>query len=218
MDSLLSFDRWLFHWLNTKLYSPALDPFMILATRISDKGIFWFLVAFVLLLQHKRLGLRPGVTLLVGIGIGGVLENIFKPLISRPRPPLVEDTVRQLVELPVSHSFPSGHAVSSFVSMYVLYRLFPRTIWWALPCALVMSYSRIYVGVHYPLDVLAGAVIGIMAGMITMRLPIRRLAYRIAPHIPIVRRFIVIPAPDNIPPVPLRQAQSVQGEEKKSTN
>ncbi|BAU27942.1 undecaprenyl-diphosphatase [Aneurinibacillus soli] len=218
MDALLSFDRWLFYWLNTQLYSPVLDPLMILATRISDKGIFWFIVAFVLLWQRRRLGLRPGVTLLVGIGIGGVLENIFKPLISRPRPPLVEDTVRQLVELPISHSFPSGHAVSSFVSMYVLYRLFPRTLWWALPCALIMSYSRIYVGVHYPLDVVAGALIGIMAGMITMRLPIRKLAYRIVPHIPIVRRFIILPTPDNIPSVPLRHPKVVQREEEKRTN
>lgn len=200
MDALLSFDRWLFSWLNIRMYSPSLDSFMIVLTRISDKGFFWFFIALVLLLMRRTIGLRPGVMLLVGIGIGGILENILKPIFTRSRPPLVEEHIRQLVELPVSYSFPSGHAVVSFVSMYVLYRLFPRSIYWTLPCALVMAYSRVYVGVHYPIDITAGALVGLVAGIITMRLPIHVMAYRIVPHIPVIRRFITIPAPDIIPP------------------
>jgi undecaprenyl-diphosphatase len=199
METILSLDQQLFYWLNVRLNTPSIDWFMIFATNISDKGLFWFFIALVLLLIRRRVGgIRPAATLFTGIGIGGILEYSLKFLVSRPRPPMVETHIIHLTHLPVSSSFPSGHAVSSFVSMYVLYRLFPKSIRWTLPCAIIMSYSRIYVGVHYPLDVIAGALLGIIAGKITMRIPVMKIAYKILPHVPIARRFI-LPAAEIIP-------------------
>ncbi|GEN34329.1 phosphatase PAP2 family protein [Aneurinibacillus danicus] len=192
MEAILSFDRQLFYWLNVRLNTPSLDWFMIFASGISDKGLFWFLVVLALLFIRRRVGgLRPAVTLFTAIGIGGIIEYTLKFIIMRPRPAAVEEHVIHLTHMPISSSFPSGHAVSSFVSMYVLYRLFPKSIRWTLPCAVIMSYSRIYVGVHYPLDVLAGAVIGLIAGAVTMRIPVMAIAYKVLSHVPVVRRYVL---------------------------
>ncbi|NME97617.1 phosphatase PAP2 family protein [Aneurinibacillus aneurinilyticus] len=216
MEAILSFDRQLFHWLNVQLNIPALDWFMILVSAVSDKGLFWFLIVIVLLLIRQRVGgLRPAATLFAGIGIGGVIEYAMKFAIMRPRPPAVEEQVIHLTHMPISSSFPSGHAVSSFVSMYVLYRLFPKSIRWTLPCALIMAYSRIYVGVHYPLDVIGGAIIGIIAGKITMRVPVMKIAYKILSYVPIIRRYILPNAeiiPQNSPAETPFAAQKKQNE------
>lgn len=199
METILTFDQQLFYWLNVRLNTPSIDWFMIFASAISDKGLFWFLIVLVLLIARHRVGgLRPAATLFTAIGIGGVIEYTLKFLVMRPRPAAVEEHVIHLTHMPISSSFPSGHAVSSFVSMYVLYRLFPKSIRWALPCAIIMSYSRIYVGVHYPLDVVTGALIGIIAGKITMRIPVMAIAYKVLPHIPLARR-LVLPTGEIIP-------------------
>jgi undecaprenyl-diphosphatase len=191
MEAILSLDQKLFYWLNVRLNIPWLDWFMIFATRISDKGLFWFFIVLILFLNHRRLGgIRPALLLFTGIGIGGVVENIVKAIVARPRPPMVEEHIHHLIDLPISYSFPSGHAVSSFVSMYILYQLFPKTIRWALPCAVLMAYSRIYVGVHYPLDVIAGGVIGIAAGKVTMHLPIMAIAHKVFSRIPFARKYL----------------------------
>ncbi|AMA73304.1 MULTISPECIES: phosphatase PAP2 family protein [Aneurinibacillus] len=203
MESILSLDQQLFYWINVRLNIPSLDWFMIFATRISDKGLFWFLIVLILLLNRRRVGgIRPAATLFTGIGIGGVVENIIKFIVARPRPPMAEEHINHLIHLPVSSSFPSGHAVSSFVSMYILYRLFPKSIVWTLPCAVIMSYSRIYVGVHYPLDIIVGAIIGIAVGKLTMKLPIMAIAHKLLSRIPGARRYILSAdeiIPKNIP-------------------
>lgn len=209
MEAILSFDQQLFYWLNVRLNTPSLDWFMIFASAISDKGFFWFFVVFVLLMARRHVGgLRPAATLFTAIGIGGVIEYALKFTIMRPRPAAVEEHVIHLTHMPISSSFPSGHAVSSFVSMYILYRLFPKSIRWALPCAIIMSYSRIYVGVHYPLDVVVGAIIGIITGKITMRIPVMAIAYKVLPHVPFVRR-LMLPTAEIIPNNPPVETQPV---------
>jgi undecaprenyl-diphosphatase len=96
------------------------------------------------------------------VGAGLVYETI-KALVQRPRP-----HVSRIVALPHSSSFPSGHATSSFACAVVIGALVPRLRGAVLILAVLIAYSRLYVGVHYPLDVLAGAGLGLLVGLATV--------------------------------------------------
>lgn len=182
MERIIALDQSLFYWLNVTLHIPSIDWLMVFCSKIGNNGLFWCLVAMVLFLFRNRLGgFHPPIMLFIGIGIASVIETLLKTSIARPRPPSIEENILQFIELPVSHSFPSGHTTVSFVSVYILHRFFPRSIYWTLPCALLISLSRIYVGVHYPLDIMAGAALGLTVGMIAMRLPVMHIVARIFP-------------------------------------
>ena len=89
------------------------------------------------------------------------VDGVIKPIIARERPPIAADAPpRNLPPLPRSFSFPSGHAASTFGAAVAVSRMWPqgRVLWWTL--AVVIGYSRIYLGHHYPLDVIGGALIG----------------------------------------------------------
>ncbi len=100
---------------------------------------------------------------------GSLLANLLQRLFERHRP-----DVTRLLALPHSHSFPSGHATTSFACATVLGALEPRLRVPALLLAAAIAFSRLYVGVHYPTDVAAGAVLGTATGLLTIAAARRR--------------------------------------------
>jgi undecaprenyl-diphosphatase len=94
-------------------------------------------------------------TVAVAFGLGSLASTTLKVLVDRERP-----DAGALIDLPESASFPSGHATTAFAAAVALSLLVPRWRWWALPLAAVVAYSRVYLGVHYWSDIVAGAVIG----------------------------------------------------------
>jgi undecaprenyl-diphosphatase len=130
-------------------------------------GLVWIGIGLALALLRRR----P--TLLLAIvaadGIADLLARAFKSVVDVQRPAFRYAEPKALVHVPHDHSFPSGHAATSFACATTLALAFPRLAAPLYLLAAAIAYSRVYVGVHYPLDVLGGAVLGI-AVAIALRL------------------------------------------------
>lgn len=115
-----------------------------------------------------------------GAGCGALLCNvILKPLVARIRPYDVNTAVQLLVSKPVDYSFPTGHTAASFASVVALFMAGERKLWkTALVLAVLIAFSRLYLYVHYPTDVLGGLILGLIAGYLGSRLILWLMAKR----------------------------------------
>ncbi len=166
MTSLInSFDAEIMYFMYSKLPFPLLDKLMVLITSLGDKGMIWILIALILLINKKTR--TAGLLTLAALGLSAIIgEGILKPLFQRPRPYTDYPTTLMLIDQLTSYSFPSGHTSSSFAAAYVLSKYFKQfaLLFWSF--AIVMGLSRIYLFVHYPTDVIAGALLGLACGII----------------------------------------------------
>lgn len=142
-----------------------LDVAMPLITKLGDGGALWILCSFLLFLFPQTR--RSGAAIAVGILLELLCCNaLLKPFVGRPRPCDVNSAVQLLISKPTDFSFPSGHTGAAFATVSALY--FSKNRFWipTLVISLWISFSRLYLYVHYPSDVLAGALLGIMLGWI----------------------------------------------------
>jgi undecaprenyl-diphosphatase len=138
----------------------VLNPVFEALTLAGSFGIVWLLIAVAVSgfsWSRPWLWTRVGVGILIAESASGGL----KVWIDRDRPPLQNPDPEPLVELPVTHSFPSGHATVAFACATVLALAVPRLRLPLFALAALIAFSRVYVGVHYPFDVLAGAALGV---------------------------------------------------------
>ena len=132
-------------------------------TLLSSGGAIWLLAAGGMLCTKKYR--RQGVTLLAGLAIGVLVGNVcLKNLIARPRPCWLDDSVFMLISVPTDYSFPSGHTLASAIGATVLTKTNRKFGWAAIPAAIIIPFSRLYLFVHFPSDILAGAVLGVAIG------------------------------------------------------
>jgi undecaprenyl-diphosphatase len=103
---------------------------------------------------------------LLAVGAAAALTSVFKGLFDRVRPALADPAIEALVPTPDSASFPSGHAATAFAAAVAVGAFYPRLRWPLLGLAALVGLSRIYLGVHYALDVLAGATLGMALGLL----------------------------------------------------
>lgn len=150
----------LLYWIREHLTCPLLDGLMPFVSALSAHGEIWILLAVVLLCAPKtrRVGMTMGLTLLLGFLIGNVA---LKNLVARIRPYELATDVTLLVERLHDFAFPSGHTLASFGAATALTLYHRRWGIAALTLAAVIGFSRLYLFVHYPTDVLAGALLGV---------------------------------------------------------
>ncbi len=139
------------------------DFLMPKITWLGNGGLIWILAAAVLLCIRKRR--RYGVLLLIGLALGLLIGNIIlKNAAARPRPCWLDPTVQLLIRAPRDYSFPSGHTMASVIGATVLTGADRRFAPVAIPLAALIAFSRLYLFVHFPSDVLAAVVIGLAIG------------------------------------------------------
>jgi undecaprenyl-diphosphatase len=162
LEALQSVDLMLLGWL-APVHAPWLDRVMSWISAGSGAGVIWLALGILGLAvrRHRAAAWRVFLTIVLCYA---VVDGVIKPLVGRERPSIIAtDPPRDLPPLPRTFSFPSGHAASTFGAALAVSRMWPQTtmVWWSL--ALLVGYSRIYLGHHYPLDVAGGAILGIAA-------------------------------------------------------
>ena len=159
-NTLLELDGNILLWIQENVRNDFLTPIMTFITHLGDSGWFLIALAVVLLLRKKT---RPVGFLTACSLLGSLLINnlLLKNLVARIRPYEVVEGLHRIIEAQVDLSFPSGHAGSSFAAAVVIFLVCPKKAGIpALVLAFLIMLSRLYVGVHYPTDVLAGMVTG----------------------------------------------------------
>ncbi len=146
-----------------QLHSPVLDQVMITVfnTLVGSLGQLWIVVGVVLLIIPKTR--KCGAAVLLSYALSFLIGNEWlKDLIARPRPCAVDDTVLMIVKKPSSFSCPSVHTYLAFSSAMAIWHYFKKAGIGVFVFAALVGFSRMYFFVHYPTDVLFGAVLGIV--------------------------------------------------------
>ena len=180
---LLSTEGAILLWIQENLRMNLSTPVMKLLSLLGDAGIFWIVLTLCLLVFKKtrRAGICSAFALILSLLICNIL---LKNTVARIRPYEMVEGLTILVKKPTDYSFPSGHSSAAFASATALLASLPgknRRRWGILLLILaaLIAFSRLYVGVHYPTDVLCGILIGILCGYCG-----RLIGFRIADHIP----------------------------------
>ena len=168
LDALaVSFDLPILDWIAANLWCPVLDAVMPVITVLGDAGIFWIAVAvlFIFTKKYRKIGIGMMIALMMGL----VVCNIcLKPMIARIRPYDLNPLVTLIVDAPHDFSFPSGHTAVSFAFAAAAACMGKKAHTLSLAFACLMGVSRMYLYVHYPTDVLAGAFFGTLCGLLAL--------------------------------------------------
>lgn len=157
-------------WIQNHLRNPILDPIMQFITSLGDGGILWIIVTAVLLIIPKTR--KTGILCLISLGFTVLVNNIIlKNLVNRTRPYVAIPDLILITKDPGDASFPSGHTAASFsVAVVMLMTMKKRYGISAIVLASLIALSRLYVGVHYPSDVLGGFVVATLIAVATVEI------------------------------------------------
>lgn len=165
--SIYDFDFAVNDWIANHLTADWLDPVMRFITTLGDAGIFWILLAVILLCFKKTR--RMGAAMAISLIISTLITNLtLKPLINRPRPyelRTIEGLDTSL--LPGDASFPSGHTTVSFSGAFALFWQNKKAGAPALALATLIAFSRLYFYLHHPTDILGGILVGLAASLLS---------------------------------------------------
>lgn len=166
LETFLHLDGAFLLWLQD-LRTPILNAFFSFYTQLGDAGLIWIVLSAALLLHPKTR--KAGFWALISMLFGLLFTNVLlKHLVSRTRPWLVVEGLLPLVAEGDPNSFPSGHTCAAFACCVTWARFAARRWAWVLclAAAALMGFSRLYVGVHFPSDVIAGCAVGCLCALL----------------------------------------------------
>lgn len=161
IDWLLNLDSNILLFIQDNIRNPILTPIFLVITTLGNGGMIWILLTLLMLCipKTRKVGYMAALAMIGSLLINNVL---LKNLVARTRPYEVIEGLICLVRQPRDYSFPSGHTTTAFAAAWVIFRRLPKRFGVpALVLAILIALSRLYVGVHYPSDVLFGVIDGI---------------------------------------------------------
>lgn len=155
-------------WIAAHCRTAWLDVIMPAITHLGDSGMIWILLGLAILLLDKK-NRRTGFQVLLALLLSLIFCNlILKNAVDRIRPFEINTMVQLLIPPPEDASFPSGHTSASFAAATVLMLTRWKGRWPALILAVLIALSRLYLYVHFPTDVLFGAIVGSLCGLLSV--------------------------------------------------
>ena len=163
------FELKMLDFIHNLLGSTFSDNFFAFITKLSDGGIFFIILGLVLLIFKKTR--KAGITVLLSIIIGYITGNlILKNIVARTRPYDVNTALEIITKRPTDYSFPSGHTLVAIESAFSIFFYNKKWGTAAIVLAVLIGLSRLYLYVHYPTDVLAGALLGFFTAFAAKKL------------------------------------------------
>lgn len=148
-----------------RMHNALLDVFMSVVSSLANSGIIWIVIALGMMCSRKtrKCGLLVLVCMLICLLAGNIgLKNI----VARQRPCWIDPSIQLLIPVPRDYSFPSGHTMHSFTAAVMIFFHFKKVGIAALILAAVIAFSRMYLFVHFPTDILGGLVIGVLVAVL----------------------------------------------------
>ena len=166
INTIIDIDLSILSFIAANLKCAFLDFFMPIITKLGDHGIIPIILAVVLIIIPKTR--KTGIAMGIAIALGGLFGNlILKNVIARTRPYDIVEGIELLVPALSDFSFPSGHTLVVFEVATVLLKREKRAIGIvAMVLAVIVAFSRLYLYVHYPTDVIVGVILGIAFGLV----------------------------------------------------
>ena len=152
-----------------ELHTDWLNAVMILVTTLGNGGIIWIALSLVLVVPKRTR--VCGFTMMGAMLLSFLLGNLLlKNLIARPRPFVADPSVTLLIPKPGEYSFPSGHTLNSVTAATVIFLYFKKAGIGAYILAALIAFSRLYLFVHYPTDIIGGILLGIIDALIVYKI------------------------------------------------
>lgn len=155
------FDSSILLYIQNNMHGVIMDKGMVISSYLGNGGIIWIIIVGILMInkKYRKIGFMALGALILSTILG---EEILKNVVKRIRPSEDIPAWNLLITKPLSYSFPSGHTTSSFAVAGVLAKYIKRYAFGFLGLASLIGFSRLYLYVHYPTDILAGVVLGLL--------------------------------------------------------
>lgn len=165
IDVLYQIDVTILYFLNSTIANPIIDKFFVFITDVKNWYLTYLILWLILMFKGGRKGkIAAGFMILLIIASDQFSSNLLKNMFERIRPCNVLPDIRAVIGCSGTFSFPSSHAVNNFAAATFFATIYPQYKWVLYITAFLVALSRPYLGLHYPSDMLGGAIIGALLG------------------------------------------------------
>lgn len=172
-------DFYFFHIFNVQISNSIFDVIMPIITSVKYWIPIYIAGGIYLIYKYKKQGLIMLLFLMCALASTDNLNHrVIKEAVGRERPCRQNIQINKLIGCPGGKSFPSSHALNNFCIAFLLSQFFRKYKYWFYGTAAVIAFSRVYCGVHFPLDIISGAIFGLLFGYLFYKLYLL-LAYKL---------------------------------------